>query len=70
MQFSLSRKSTGELRQLDMSNLTFCELDIVQIYKFLDMCGMGGGGHSFLLTMRNPSWFYWVCEVVLIKNGK
>ena len=43
MQFSSSRKSTGELRQLDMSNLTF-EFDIVQIYKFLYMCGMGGGG--------------------------
>ena len=44
MQFSSSRKSSVELRQLDMSNLTFCEFDIVQIYKFLYMCGMGGGG--------------------------
>ena len=44
MQFSSSRKSTGELRQLDMLNLTFCEFDIVQIYKFLYICGMGGGG--------------------------
>ena len=31
MQFSSSRKSTGELRQLDMLNLTFCEFDIVQL---------------------------------------
>ena len=44
MQFSSSRRSTGELRQLDMLNLTFCEFDIVQSYKLVYICGMGGGG--------------------------